>query len=178
MKIPNAERLSYALITPEDADLLYELDQDIEVMRYINGGKVSTRQDIQEVMLPRLAKYANPEKGWGLWKLTTISKQQFIGWVLVRPMHFFSDDPQWHDWELGWRLKRVAWGQGFATEAAKHVMAALARSQDMTCFSAIAMPGNKASIYIMEKLGMSYQKTDIYRDPLGDEEVVFYSVKL
>jgi RimJ/RimL family protein N-acetyltransferase len=40
------------------------------------------------------------------------------------------------------------------------------------------MPGNAASINIMKKLGMSYIKTDIHRDPLGDEEVVYYTLEI
>ncbi len=176
MKIPNSARLSYALMNEADADLLFELDQDAEVMRYINGGKITTWQEVQDVFLPRMAKYRNPEKGWGLWKLTTTENNQFIGWVLVRPMDYFSDQPKWHDWELGWRLLRSAWGHGYATEAAKHLMQKLSDTQDIQFFSAIAMPGNSASIKIMQKLGMVYQKTDIYKDPLGDEEVVYYQV--
>ena len=178
MNIPDTERLQYALIDESDAELMYELDQDTEVMRYINGGKATTREEIQEVYLPRLAKYSNPEKGWGMWKLTIRENGQFIGWILVRPMDFFSDNPKWDDWELGWRLKRDAWGKGFATEAAKHVMSALAKQPEVKHFSAIAMPGNDASINIMKKLGMTYQKTGIHSDPLGDEEVVYYTLKL
>ncbi len=178
MKIANSERLQYAMMTEDDAELLFELDQDTEVMRYINGGKMTTRQEIQDVYLPRLTKYTNADKGWGMWKLTTTSNNEFIGWVLVRPMNFFSGQPKWDDWELGWRLMRKAWGFGYATEAAKHIMQALKETQDMSYFSAIAMPGNEASINIMKKLGMTYQKTDIYEDPLGIDEVVYYTICL
>jgi len=175
MQVPDSERLSYALMGPEDAELLYELDQDQEVMRYINGGHMTTRQEVADIFLPRMAKYTHAEKGWGLWKVITRQDQQYIGWVLVRPMDFFSDQPQWHDIELGWRFKRVAWGQGYATEAARAVSQALIDLGEATHLSAIAMPGNAASIGIMKKLGMTYIKTGIHRDPLGDEEVVYYS---
>jgi len=174
MNMIDSERLSFAMMDAIDAELLYELDQDAEVMRYINGGKITSRADVQNIFLPRLAKYHNPEKGWGLWKLTVTETNQYIGWVLVRPMVFFSEQPKWSDWELGWRLFRDAWGHGYATEAASHLMQHLAATQDMTHFSAIAMPGNAASIKVMEKLGMTFQKTGIHSDPLGDEEVVYY----
>ncbi|WP_223789604.1 GNAT family N-acetyltransferase [Marinicella meishanensis] len=178
MQIPDSTRLSFALMDDGDADLLYQLDQDVEVMRYINGGKITTREDIHNTFLPRLAQYRNPEKGWGLWQLTVTETGQYIGWLLVRPMGFFGDDPQWTDWELGWRLFRSAWGHGYATEAASHLMQELASTQDVSHFSAIAMPGNAASIKVMEKLGMRYQKTGIHSDPLGDEEVVYYSKRV
>lgn len=174
MKIVPSERLQYALMGPDDAEDLYALDQDPEVMRYINGGHMTTRQEVQDIFLPRMAAYTRHDKGWGLWKLTTTADQQFIGWVLVRPMDFFNERPQWHNWELGWRLMRQAWGQGYATEAARHIMQQLSETQDVQVWSAIAMPDNQASINIMKKLGMMYQKTAIHSDPLGEEEVVFY----
>ncbi|MFC3194504.1 GNAT family N-acetyltransferase [Marinicella sediminis] len=174
MKLPNSARLTYELMGPQDAELLYELDQDKEVMRYINGGHMTSREDVEAIFLPRMAQYTNASKGWGLWKVTRQDNQVFIGWILVRPMGFFSDNPQWQNLELGWRFKREAWGLGFGTEAARAVMNALAESGHADCFSALAMPDNNASIAIMKKLGMQYLKTDLYKDPLGDEVVVYY----
>ncbi|WP_395374312.1 GNAT family N-acetyltransferase [Marinicella sp. W31] len=178
VSIPDSERLSYALMDASDADHLYDLDQDPAVMKYINGGKITSREEVDTVFLPRMAAYRDSEKGWGLWKISLLESNEFIGWVLVRPMHFFSEQPDWNDWELGWRLKQIHWGYGYATEAARQIMQSLSETQKLERFSAIAMPGNTASISIMKKLGMQYQKTDVHKDPLGDEEVVFYSVGL
>lgn len=175
MEISNSERLSYALMGPEDADLLFQLDQDEAVMKYINGGKKTTMQEIRDLYLPRLAKYTRPDMGWGMWKVTITDTAEFIGWVLVRPMDFFSDQPQWNNWELGWRFMQKSWGCGYATEAAKQVMKALADVASLNKFSAIAIPDNQASINIMKKLGMHYIKTGAHHDPLGNlEKVVYY----
>lgn len=176
MLIRDSERLSFSLMGPDDAQLLFELDQDVEVMRYINGGKMTTMQDVHDVFIPRMAQYTDKNKGWGLWKVCLSQSQEFIGWVLVRPMDFFNEQTQWDNLELGWRFKRAAWGKGYATEAAQQIKSALIATQDISKLSAIAMPENKASIAIMKKLGMHYLKTDINKDPLGDEEVVFYEV--
>ncbi len=178
MVIPQSDRLSYVLMGAEDADLLFELDQDIEVMRYINGGKMTSREDIQQVFLPRMASYSNSEKGWGLWKVMLSESDEFIGWILVRPMDFFSEKPQWDNLELGWRFMQKAWGHGYATEAASAIMHKLSERGLAKQFSAIAMPGNQASIQIMKKLGMTYLKTDINKDPLGDVEVVYYQTSV
>ena len=178
MKVNDSERLSFALMGPGDADLLFALDQDVEVMRYINGGKMTTMDEIETVFLPRLAQYSNPDKGWGLWKVTVTHTGEYIGWVLVRPLEFFSDTPQWKNWELGWRFMRSSWGQGFATEAAKQIMQAIIETQDVNKLTAIALPDNESSFNIMKKLGMSYLKTDINKDPLGDLEAVYYELSL
>ncbi|WP_099018687.1 GNAT family N-acetyltransferase [Marinicella litoralis] len=176
--IEDSNRLSYALMTSADAELLYQLDQDVEVMRYINGGKMTSREDLNQVYLPRLAKYTDPEKGWGMWKVTVSQTNEFIGWILVRPMGFFSNHPQWDNLELGWRFMQKSWGQGYGTEAALQIMNCIGALPNITKFSAIALPDNHASIKIMGKLGMQYVKTAINKDPLGDLEVVYYEVSV
>ncbi len=179
MQLTNSQRLQYEMITDKDVSLLFELDQNPEVMRYINGGKPSTMDEIQNLILPRLKAYHNPVKGWGLWKVTTLADDEwipstFIGWILVRPMGFF-DDPQFNDIELGWRFKQEVWGRGYATEAAKAICERLIQQSDIDYLSAVADENNVASINIMKKLGMSYRKTDKYSTPNGDVEVVYYS---
>ncbi len=174
MKVNDSERLSFALMGPEDALLLFELDQDIEVMRYINGGKMSTMDDIHQVFIPRMAKYSDTSKGWGLWKVLTKENQEFLGWVLVRPMDFFNENTQWDNIELGWRFKRMFWGKGYATEAAQQISEALIQQTDIKKLSAIAVPENESSINIMKKLGMHYIKTALHKDPLGDLQAVYY----
>ncbi len=178
LTIKHSERLSYRLMDDTDADLLFELDQDPAVMEHINEGKPTSRVEIDNIFIPRMMQYRNPDKGWGLWQVNTLADDEFIGWILVRPMYYFSDDRDDEDIELGWRFMQKSWGTGYATEAAKAVMMALHRQVGYQTFSAIAVAGNTGSIRIMEKLGMAYQKTDIYKDPLGDTEAVFYSATL
>ncbi|MDH5434013.1 MAG: GNAT family N-acetyltransferase [Gammaproteobacteria bacterium] len=179
MKIPDSERLSYTLMSADDtsdAELLYQLDQDPEVMRHINNGKLTSREEIRDFYLPRLEKYTNTEKGWGLWKVCFKESGQFIGWVLVRPMKFFSDSPQWDNLELGWRFVSEFWGHGYATEAAQSIKQALIHSGLATRFCAIAVKENKASISIMKKLGMNYIKTYLDKDAAREVDVVYYEI--
>jgi RimJ/RimL family protein N-acetyltransferase len=129
-------------------------------------------------MLPRMASYTNQDKGWGLWKVTILESKAYIGWVLVRPMDFFTDEPQLDDLELGWRFKQESWGKGYATEAAKQVMHALIENKSASQYSAIAETENTASIGIMKKLGMQFIKHDLHKDPLGDIYVDYYSLKV
>ena len=178
MIIDDSQRLSFALIAPDDAQTLFELDQDPAVMQYINGGKISTMDDIVNVMLPRMNTYRNPDKGWGLYKVVVKQSDEYIGWVLVRPMDFFSDNVQWDNLELGWRFKQSSWGKGYATEAAKTIMNHLAQHKGYRHFCAIAEPDNTASLKVMEKLGMKYMHTSIHKDPLGDVEAAYYQIDL
>ena len=178
MKIANSERLSFAIMTADDAELMFQLDQDPVVMRFINGGILTSYEDIINVYLPRMATYTNLEKGWGIWKVCIEDTAEFIGWVLVRPMHFFGDKPELDNLELGWRFARNSWGKGYATESARAIMQALVETGDNKKLCAIAVEGNTASVNIMEKLGMKYIKTYFHEDPIFSDMVVYYELEV
>ena len=175
MHVNDSDRLCYEQITDADADFLFELAQDPDVMRFINGGNPTSKVDIETIFLPRLAAYANPALGWGLWKVSLKAENSpAIGWVLVRPMGFFTSEPDLNNLELGWRFKQAYWGKGYASEAAKSIRDALFKS-GVSTFSAIAIENNFPSIAIMKKLGMEYSHTQRYTDSVFDEDVVVYT---
>lgn len=177
IQIPSTERLSFQFMSLDCIDALYEIDQDPEVMKYISGGRPNSKQEIADTLIPRLAKYANQEQGWGLWQVNTVDTNDFIGWVLVRPMDFFSDNPQWHNIELGWRFKRASWGKGYASEAAKAIADALKAHTNITHLCAIADENNIGSLRVMEKIGMQFIKKYQHHDPLvGFSDVVYYEM--
>lgn len=178
MKVQSSDRLSYELMGEQDAALLFKLDQDPEVMRYINGGKMTTMEEIIDTYIPRLLSYTNHDEGWGMWKVTLKENNDFLGWILIRPMEFFTDKPELDNLEIGWRFMRNSWGKGYATEAALSVKQAIIERGKATRLSAVADEDNVGSINIMRKLGMQYIKTDIHEDPLGDIDAVYYELKL
>ncbi|QIR14497.1 GNAT family N-acetyltransferase [Shewanella aestuarii] len=178
-------RLSLSLMTEDDTPLFYELDQDEAVMKYINGGVKSSHDDIHLRFLPRFRRYNLPEKGFGLWKVTAKPSVftseisgQYLGWILVRPMYFYTDNPHHHNIEIGWRLKQSAWGKGVATEAATAVMDFIAQQPEVTMFTAIALEHNLASIAVMKKLTMQFVKKALHTDGPVAQELVFYQKRL
>lgn len=179
MNVKSSDRLSYRLLNENDGELLFQLDQNPEVMRFINGGKMTSRADIDNVFLPRLAGYTNSEKGWGMWGVFIEPQQEFIGWILIRPMEFFSDKPHYDDIEIGWRFMQKAWGKGFATEAAKQVMTAiLPVNTQAKVLTALAMADNLGSINIMKKLGMHFDREGKHVGPNGECDVVYYQLSV
>ena len=174
MHITDSARLSYHYITESDTDFLWELDQDELVMKYINGGKKSSKEDIQNIFIPRVQAFSNFAFGWGLWRVEKLDDGESIGWILVRPFGFFTQHPETDNIELGWRFKQSSWRNGYATEAALAVKEALYEI-GVEKFSAIANPDNAASIKIMKKLGMSFSHELEYKDKIFDETVVVYT---
>jgi len=172
-----SERLRIRPLTDEDLEDLLYLDSDPVVMKYINGGKVSTRQDYEDIYLPRQRSYSNHAQGWGLWHCA-LHDGTFIGWLLSRPMNFFNDNRDDSDIEIGWRFVRSAWGQGYATEGAKALMAHLETITGVERLTMLVDPENSASINVGRKLGMTYLTKQLHKDPLGDAVVCYYSRQL
>ncbi|NRD75585.1 GNAT family N-acetyltransferase [Shewanella sp. VB17] len=176
MYLTATSRLSFRLLTAEDAELFFELDQDPDVMRYLTGGKLTSRADIADIFIPSMEAYRNESKGWGLWGVFLSNNTEFIGWVLVRPMAFFSDKPEFDNLELGWRFKQSSWGKGFASEATQHIKEQLSEDSAINAFSATALADNLASISVMKNLGMSHIKNYRHHAEAGDVEAVYYQV--
>ncbi|GHG04266.1 GNAT family N-acetyltransferase [Thalassotalea marina] len=177
MQITNTERLSFRLMDENDSELLWLLDQDPKVMKYITGGEISSKEKIHDVFIPRMQAYRNSEKGWGLWQVNLLTTNEYLGWILIRPMEFFTGTPEEDNLEIGWRFFQKTWGHGYATEAAQHIINTLSANRSIRAFSAIADENNTASIAVMKKLGMTYVKTYHYKDQLIDCNVAYYQVK-
>jgi RimJ/RimL family protein N-acetyltransferase len=72
----------------------------------------------------------------------------FAGWVLLIP-----EDGDGPDVEIGWRFRPRAWGQGFATEAARPVLRHGFDALGLPRVVAGIKPGNLASLRVAAKLG-------------------------
>jgi len=176
MIIADSQRLTFRLMGQDDAQALWELDQDPAVMKFINGGKSHDMKTITDVFLPRMKAYTDINKGWGIWQVSNKVTQEYLGWVLVRPMDFFTDNPKWRDLELGWRFFKKAWGEGFATEAAIAIKNSVVNQADIDYVSALAIEDNYGSISVMKKVGMHFIRKYDHKDPIGDFIAVHYQM--
>ena len=92
------------------------------------------------------------QNGFGLYALETKADHQFIGFTgFARPGFdaFFTPCI-----EIGWRLKKEVWGQGFATEAATACLQYgfdVLRLDNVFSFTAVV---NKRSENVMKRIGM------------------------
>jgi RimJ/RimL family protein N-acetyltransferase len=176
ISIPDSARLRYRLMGENDGDLLFELDQDPEVMRYLSDGKPTSREEIDEYFLPRIARFTNPATGCGVWEIADKQSGEYLGWILVRHYGFETHYHAPENIELGWRLKRSYWGLGITTEAAAAIIDVLRSNPAIAIFSAQADPDNLGSIGVMKNLRMEYVDDRIHHTPKQEYPVVYYEM--
>jgi GNAT acetyltransferase-like protein len=102
------DRLLLRQFTEADVDNLVLLDADPEVMRLLTGGRPTPREVVERELLPALledyARYAS----FGRWAALERATGEFVGWFALRPPDAGSSGQV----ELGYRLRRSAWGKG------------------------------------------------------------------
>ncbi len=144
------ERLVLRRFTMEDADLLFELDSDPYVMRYVDDGLPVNRQDIVENKLPAFLSYYDRYDGYGFWAAIEKETGRFVGWFHFRPGQGAGPlEP-----ELGYRLHTFAWNRGLATEGSRALVDRGFAELGIERVTAEAMAVHTASRRVMEKAGL------------------------
>ncbi len=148
------ERLFLRAWRDDDLDALAALNGDPEVMRYITGGVPRTREQA-EVGLRRQQQNQR-ELGYSFWAVEERATGRVIGLNGIQPLLDTGEV------EIGWWLARDKWGQGFASEAARRAAAFAFDEAGLQRLVAIAMHENGASLAIMAKLGMTFERATTF----------------
>lgn len=92
------------------------------------------------------------KNGWGFWAVEHKATGEFIGLTgLNVPLATLPFSPCV---EIGWRLARHTWGQGFATEAARGALQVGFERLGFDEIVAFTAAGNLRSAAVMERIGM------------------------
>lgn len=131
---------------------MYRVFGDSEVMRFGDG--VQTREWVDNWLRACLERYYQT---WGFGPYAVVEKQSRIVTGYCGFFYFPDIDGQ-PEVEIGYRLARSAWGQGYATEAALAVRDFAFGTLGLKRLIAIIDPSNKVSIRVAQKIGMHYEK--------------------
>ena len=155
MQIIETSRLKLRYITIRDTKALIPILGDPEVMRYSIIG-VHNRPRIRQFIEQRLLSYL--ECGFGLYAVINREKQEFMGYCGF----FIQSIEEQKEVEIGYRLAKKYWGQGYATEAAKAVLKYGRERYNFKRFVCLIDPENTRSINVAKKLDMEFEKKIIY----------------
>ncbi len=149
------ERMLLRRFTEADVDDLADLDGDPAVMHFITGGKQTPRDVIRDETLPRFLRAYERFEGFGVWAAVERSKGEFLGWFEFYPPE--GSGPE--EAVLGYRLRRSAWGKGYATEGSRALIRKGFTELGVRRVTAETMAVNAASRRVMEKAGLTYVRT-------------------
>jgi RimJ/RimL family protein N-acetyltransferase len=155
-------RLSVSLVREMDRENLVALERDPEVMRFLNGGRPTPDDGVGEgagFLTPRGCED-------GVWAAVETHSGAFVGWFSLRRVREGVA-------ELGFRLNRDVWGQGYASEGATALVAKGFAGMGFERIVAAAMTVNFASRRVMEKAGLAHVRTIHARraEPLPGSEM-------
>jgi RimJ/RimL family protein N-acetyltransferase len=150
----NTRRLAFRVWQNRHRAPFAELNADPDVMRYFPA--------------PQTAEQTNAgidtwrsqfdEQGWSNWAVELIGSGEFIGFIgLSKPRRQLPFSPCV---EIGWRLKRAAWGSGYATEGARECLRIGFERlglDEIVSFTALT---NLPSVAVMKRIGMSNANAD------------------
>ena len=148
----------------DDVKLAFDLFHDKDVMAFIPYGADKSIEDTQI----RIDKYISHYHTFGFGKYVLIEKSnnELIGDCGISTIENTGIN------ELGYRIKKSFWNQGYATEAAKAVINYAFTTLKFKTLHAIVEKGNKKSIHILvDKLGFKHENAiycygidfDLYR---------------
>jgi RimJ/RimL family protein N-acetyltransferase len=132
----------------EDREPFAAMNADPEVMKYFAA--LGTREGSDRTIDVWHSELE--ERGWSNWAVEISDSGTFIGFVgLSVPRRTLPFTPCV---EIGWRLAKVHWGKGFATEAAKGTLRVAFEKlqlEEVVSFTSLV---NKRSHAVMERIGM------------------------
>jgi RimJ/RimL family protein N-acetyltransferase len=161
MAVLQTTHLTLSPCCPSDRADFIDLELDPEVMRFLNGGHAVNHDQVDPnptFLMPRGTESY-------VWTARRTNTGTFVGWFCLWPE---SDTLA----ELGYRLRRMEWGQGLASEGASALVNWGFRSGGYEKIVAITMAVNHASRRVMEKIGMNHVRTVAvdFPDPIPGSE--------
>jgi RimJ/RimL family protein N-acetyltransferase len=152
------QRLRLRDWTDDDRDAFARMNADPEVMHDLGGPIGRTDSD------RKLDAYADgfERDGYSRWLIETLDDDEshgtFVGYAGVVARIDTSHPLGLHD-EVGWRLTRAGWGNGYATEAAGAALADVFTWVGLSEVLSYTSPDNLRSQAVMRRLGLRREQS-------------------
>ena len=158
----STERLTLRQWTAADREPFARINADPEVMRHFPNPLTREQSDAMADIAERRIRH----NGWGLWVVDLDG--DFIGFTGFAVPSF--DAPFTPAVEIGWRFARSAWGNGYATEAARAALEVGFTRLGLKEVVSFTTVGNAASRNVMNRLGMLRDPADDFDHPRLPED--------
>ena len=147
-KILETDRLYLRELNVNDAESFYLLNLDKDVMKYTGE---SPFKNVEESRC-FLQNYDHYKKyGIGRWAVINKENEEFLGWCGLK----FTENL--NEYDIGFRFFKKYWNKGYATESSKFCLNYGMNELQLNRIVGRAMKKNKASIRVLEKIGLTYE---------------------
>ena len=168
------DRLRLRQWSADDFPLFAQLNADKEVMKYFPN--ILSRKESDE--LAERCRSLIMQRGWGLWATELKASGDFIGFVgLHIPKPSLPCAPCT---EVGWRLAKQYWGNGYATEAAAEALRFAFSVLDLAEVVSFTAVANQLSRAVMQRIGMIDTKINFFHPDIPENhplsEHVLYKI--
>ena len=153
-------RLRLEPLTESDVDLSLEMFTDPEVVEYVCD--LMTDDEIRQEMRNWIKRGGNG--CIGIWCISDRVSGEKYGSVFLLPIPIEEDDTDYDliipgvmpesDIEVGFALKRAAWGMGYATEACRRLLHFAFKESPLDVVVATFEEENLASKNVLKKAGL------------------------
>jgi len=175
----HTDRLRLRTPTPRDAEALYDLFADPEVMHGLNKEPVSAPEEARAMIEGGIAGWRTDALGPFVIE-TAADTPQVVGQAGLMIFDIRGWTPStWADAgihaqpELGWALIRAHWGQGYATEAAAAIREWAYECRPVERLVSLISPDNVRSRRVAERLGAIPTETISPAESGGRKTVVW-----
>lgn len=166
-ELGTTDRLLLRPFRDDDLPAWAELNADPEVMEFI--GPPLTREQSDNLAATVNRRHASD--GIGFLAVERRSDGAFLGVAGLQHEPWYPDDL-----ELGWRLSRRYWGNGYATEAAQSWLEYAFTDLNLPRVISITDEPNQKSIAVMKRLGMTFDHTAALEEDGTPFTAVIYSI--
>lgn len=145
-KILETERLILRELNSNDALSFYDLNNNPNVIKYTGNLPFESVEKARDFLL----SYRDyDENGFGRWAVIEKATEKFLGWCGLK----YSKET-----DIGFRFFEEYWNKGFATESAKVCLDYGFNEFHLSKIVGRVMAENIASIKVLEKLGLVYDR--------------------
>lgn len=143
-----SKRLGFRNWKPEDLQEFAEINTDLEVMEHFPK-PLSLKET--ENLMNRLEQHYS-RFGFTYFATEIIGTGEFIGFIGLLNQDYRSDFTP--NTDIGWRLKKSSWGNGYATEGAKRCLEYAFTEFKINQIISVCTVQNSKSEHVMKKIGM------------------------
>ena len=160
-------RLTITTFSPDMAQTVYENSQDDDTRRFVPDEVYNSVEEAREAIEFLMSRYESTD-GPFVYPVITNNEGKNIGYVQLCKLDEGT-------WEIGYHIAKNFTGKGYATEAVKAFLSAMAKKLNIKEVYGICLVENTASVRVLEKCGFTqiYQGFGNYQ---GKEEQIIKTI--